>query len=172
MRDMSDRTSNLPIALGEADPLPNAAAICKMFFAEHERAYGFHNPDDPVEVVNFRLVAVGRLKQPSIRLAAAGTGKPPEATEWREVWFEADSSVRHTGLRSRALASGDVIHGPAVIEQLDATTLLFPGDKRHGRRPSQPQRGACSVSAAIDPITSKSCPTGCVRSPTRLTSRL
>ena len=39
----------LPIALGEADPLPNAAAICKMFFAEHERAYGFHNPDDPVE---------------------------------------------------------------------------------------------------------------------------
>jgi N-methylhydantoinase A len=119
----------LPIALGEADPLPNAAAICKMFFAEHERAYGFHNPDDPVEVVNFRLVAVGRLKQPSIRLAAAGTGKPPEATEWREVWFEADSSVRSPVYDRRALASGDVIHGPAVIEQLDATILLFHGDK-------------------------------------------
>ena len=55
----------LAIGLGNADPLPLADAIQQRFFAEHERAYGFHNPADPIEIVNFRLIAVGRLRQPA-----------------------------------------------------------------------------------------------------------
>lgn len=119
----------LPIALGHADPMPDAAAIRAAFFAEHERAYGFHNPADPVEVVNFRLVAVGRLSQPASRPAPAGPAQLPPPTERRPVWFEAGASV-DTPVYDRArLAPGHVVAGPAVIEQLDATILLFPGDR-------------------------------------------
>ena len=119
----------LPISLGTADPLPDAEAICKLFFAEHERAYGFHNPSDSVEVVNFRLVAVGRLKQPSARPAALGTAAAPSPADRRMVWFDADVAI-DTPVYNRAnLAPGNVVAGPAVIEQLDATTLLFPGDQ-------------------------------------------
>ena len=57
----------LAIGLGSADPLPGADAIKQRFFAEHERAYGFHNPADRIEIVNFRLIAVGRLRQPAAR---------------------------------------------------------------------------------------------------------
>ena len=119
----------LPISLGAAEPLPSAEALSKLFFAEHERAYGFHNPLDPVEVVNFRLVAVGRLKQPSARPVAAGRDPLSVPTDRRNVWFAADAAV-DTPVYDRAkLAPGHVITGQAVIEQLDATTLLFPGDK-------------------------------------------
>ena len=119
----------LPISLGEATQPLDAAGICAMFFAEHERAYGFHNALDPVEVINFRLVATGRLKQPSARPAGGDSGEMPAPVDQRHVWFDADKSVL-TPIYDRAtLAFGHVIDGPAVIEQLDATTLLFPGDR-------------------------------------------
>lgn len=119
----------LPLALGTAEPLPDADAIRAAFFAEHERAYGFHNPADPVEIVNFRLVAVGRLAQPEARPAPPGAAGLPAPTERRPVWFEAEAAV-DTPVYDRArLAPGHVVAGPAVIEQLDATILLFPGDR-------------------------------------------
>ncbi|MFM8678370.1 MAG: hydantoinase/oxoprolinase family protein [Alphaproteobacteria bacterium] len=119
----------LPIALGHADPMPDAAAIRAAFFAEHERAYGFHNPADPVEVVNFRLVAVGRLAQPEARPAPAGKAGAPEPVDRRPVWFEAGAAVDTPVFDRARLAPGNVVAGPAVIEQLDATILLFPGDR-------------------------------------------
>ncbi|MFZ9484374.1 MAG: hydantoinase/oxoprolinase family protein [Alphaproteobacteria bacterium] len=119
----------LPVSLGRAETMPDAAAIRDAFFAEHERAYGFHNPGDPVEIVNFRLVAVGRLAQPEARPAPTGEARPPAPTERRPVWFDADAAV-DTPVYDRArLAPGNVVAGPAVIEQLDATILLFPGDR-------------------------------------------
>ena len=57
----------LAIGLGSAEPLPSPDEIKQRFFAEHERAYGFHNPADPIEIVNFRLIAVGKLRQPGAR---------------------------------------------------------------------------------------------------------
>lgn len=119
----------LPLALGTAEPLPDADAIRAAFFAEHERAYGFHNPADPVEIVNFRLVAVGRLAQPAARPATPAGTPLPAPTERRPVWFEAGSPVDTPVFDRARLAPGHVVAGPAVIEQLDATILLFPGDR-------------------------------------------
>ena len=70
-RAMSARTSSW--RSGSATPIrcPVADAIKQRFFAEHERAYGFHNPADPIEIVNFRLIAVGKLRQPGGAAARA-----------------------------------------------------------------------------------------------------
>jgi N-methylhydantoinase A len=119
----------LAIGLGNADPLPSAAEIKQRFFAEHERAYGFHNPVDPVEIVNFRLIAVGRLHQPAARRGEPRKGGMAEPASRRKVWFEPEEA-EDTAVYDRAtLMPGDTITGPAVIEQLDSTTLLFPGDR-------------------------------------------
>ena len=119
----------LAIGLGSADPLPGADAIKQLFFAEHERAYGFHNPADRIEIVNFRLIAVGRLRQPAARPAEPRKSGRAEAASRRAVWFLADAA-QDTPVYGRArLTPGDTITGPAVIEQMDATTLLFPGDR-------------------------------------------
>jgi N-methylhydantoinase A len=119
----------LAIGLGGAEPLPAAGEIKQRFLAEHERAYGFHNPADPIEIVNFRLIAVGKLRQPEARPSAARTSGKAEPASRRQVWFAADSA-QDTPVYDRAtLMPGDTIAGPAVIEQLDSTTLLFPGDR-------------------------------------------
>jgi N-methylhydantoinase A len=119
----------LAIGLGNADPLPNADEIRQRFFAEHERAYGFHNPADPVEIVNFRLLAVGRLRQPATPPAAPRQGAAAKAGGERNVWFTAEQAQATPVYDRAALLPGDAITGPAVIEQLDSTTLLFPGDR-------------------------------------------
>jgi N-methylhydantoinase A len=119
----------LPIALGSADPLPCAEDIRQMFFAEHDRAYGFHNPADPVEIVNFRLIAVGRLRRPAARPGEHQRGPTPRASEARPVWFLPEQAEQTPIYHRAALRLGDAIDGPAVIEQLDSTTLLFPGDR-------------------------------------------
>jgi len=119
----------LAIALGSADPLPGADAIKQRFFAEHERAYGFHNPADRIEIVNFRLIAVGKLRQPASRPGEPRASGKAEAASRRKVWFTADAA-HDTPVYDRAtLMPSDTIAGPAVVEQMDATTLLFPGDR-------------------------------------------
>jgi len=119
----------LAIGLGNAEPLADAGDIAQRFFAEHERAYGFHNPADRIEIVNFRLIAVGKLRQPAARPSEPRQSGAPDAGSRRAVWFEADKA-EDTPVYDRAtLMPGDTIAGPAVIEQLDSTTLLFPGDR-------------------------------------------
>jgi N-methylhydantoinase A len=119
----------LAIGLGSADPIPSVEEIQRKFFAEHERAYGFHNPADRIEIVNFRLIAAGRLRQPATQPGAARRTGSAEAASHRKVWFSADAA-QDTPVYDRAfLLPGDTILGPAVIEQLDSTTLLFPGDR-------------------------------------------
>ena len=122
---------NFELALGldQADPLPGADEIKQRFFAEHERAYGFHNPADPIEIVNFRLIAVGRLRQPATRPGEPRQGANPAAAGHRMVWFSANKTEDTPVYDRAALMPGDTVAGPAVIEQLDSTTLLFPGDR-------------------------------------------
>jgi N-methylhydantoinase A len=119
----------LALELGNADPLPPADEIKKQFFAEHERAYGFHNPADPIEIVNFRLIAVGKLRQPATRPGEKRTSGAVTEASRRAVWFTAESA-QDTPVYDRAtLLPGDTIAGPAIVEQMDSTTLLFPGDR-------------------------------------------
>jgi N-methylhydantoinase A len=119
----------LAIGLGAADPLPAASEIRARFLAEHERAYGFHNPSDPIEIVNFRLIAAGRLRQPATPPGDPRKAGNAAAASQRTIWFSAEAGQRASVYDRAALMPGDTIEGPAVIEQLDSTTLLFPGDR-------------------------------------------
>jgi N-methylhydantoinase A len=112
----------------DIDVLPDAQGLRARFFRAHEAAYGYCNPQDPVEVVNFRLTARGRLHRappPEDAAASAGT---PAPLERREVWFAPDGALPTPVYERAALRPGQRLLGPAVIEQLDATTLVFPGD--------------------------------------------
>ncbi|GAB4468751.1 MAG: hydantoinase/oxoprolinase family protein [Anaerolineae bacterium] len=107
---------------------PEGMSWLEGFHAAHQRRYGHRHDDLPVEIVNARLRAVGRTPKPTFEplseggpsASAARAGKTP-------VWF---SSVKPTPttlyLRERLLA-GNRLVGPAVIFQLDATTVLPPG---------------------------------------------
>ena len=92
-------------------------------------AYGYHNPDDPVEVVNVRLTAFGRTRHGASEGSAAGTAPPPEPDEVRPVWFDPHAPVDTPVFARSRLRPGTEIAGPAILEQLDATTVVHPGDR-------------------------------------------
>ncbi|MDH3700325.1 MAG: hydantoinase/oxoprolinase family protein, partial [Alphaproteobacteria bacterium] len=124
----------LPVPVGETDGIgtppavPDTAALRGLFFGVHERSYGFHNPEDPMEIINIRLTAHGRLPKPQQPMEDSGEPPAPTPDHHRPVWFDASTAVETPVFGRSALRPGQRIEGPAIIEQLDTTTVVFPGD--------------------------------------------
>lgn len=96
------------------------------FHEAHERAYGFASPGEPVEMVNIKLKAVALLSKPAPqRLEIVERGEPSGR---RDVVFSLEGPLDTPVYRRGTLARGQEIQGPAIIEQLDATVLVYPGD--------------------------------------------
>jgi N-methylhydantoinase A len=100
------------------------------FHAMHERLYGFSVPSEPVELVNVRLRAIGRLyRGEKERYAAVPKSAPRVASMGtRKVAFGPAKSDRidvpvfaRTSLSPHARFSG-----PAIVEQSDSTLLVPP----------------------------------------------
>lgn len=129
----------LSVPLGQA-PIEHGTArfaagpieeIRQAFFAEHDKAYGFHNPEDAVEMVAMRVTARVAIYQEATLPPLPATAPPlPAPREYRAVWFTPDAPVTATPVYERAsLQPGMNFSGPAIIEQLDATTPLDPRDQ-------------------------------------------
>jgi N-methylhydantoinase A len=102
--------------------------VRNMFFQAHQRFYGFHNPDDPVELVNVRMTARGAIPILDSVRADRKSAAAPSPVDRRPVWFENDAAVDAPVYDRVALRPGDTLAGPAIIEQFDSTTVLHPGD--------------------------------------------
>ncbi len=112
---------------GRAIDLPSREAFLERFFAVHEQAYGYANRRAPVEMVNIRLTGlVSGFELEEAGLAAADV--VPEPRSHRQVWFSAAGPTRTAIYRRGDLAASSALAGPAIIEQLDATTPIHPGD--------------------------------------------
>ena len=82
----------------------------------------------PVDVVAVRLTAIGRLPSPGKPPLATGATATPVPRTSRVVWLNSDKAVDTPVYDRATFAPGTVLTGPAVIDQFDATSLLFPGD--------------------------------------------
>jgi N-methylhydantoinase A len=111
-------------------PGRRVAPIRERFLAAHEAAYGYAAPDEPIQVVNARLVARGHPDPPAMP-ALPPAGWPVSAAERgrRAVCFGASGFVDCAVYDRRRLGAGHVVPGPAVIEQFDSTTLVHPGQR-------------------------------------------
>ncbi len=120
---------DLPIALAAAALDPASLDSLKdRFHAAHRRAYGHDMPERRVEIVNLRLaVTVKRPSLPRPPRVGAGTALADAVIERRPVWFR-DTGFVDTPIYARARIPADAVFpGPAVIEQMDATTVAPPG---------------------------------------------
>lgn len=112
-------------------PLPerplDAAALAELrgqFDAQHRQRFSFDDPDETVELVTLRLTAVGLLGDGA---AAEDAYAPTETTPPRRRRVHVNGAWTDTPVYSQlALAPGDAVEGPAVVEQ-EYTTMLVPG---------------------------------------------
>ena len=104
-------------------------AVAEAFHAEHERHYGFHSAGEPIEIVNIRIAATGRMAALGEPAAGPAADRAPEPAGYRPVWFDGEAAVETPVYRRESLAAGTVFAGPAIVEQLDSTTVAFPGDR-------------------------------------------
>ena len=101
----------------------DVAGVEKAFADAHRTLYGFAL-DSAIELVTLRVEATGRMPAPPRPILAAGSGATSHAT--LPVHFA--TGTRDVPLYERAaLGAGDRISSPAIISQLDATTLVLPG---------------------------------------------
>jgi N-methylhydantoinase A/oxoprolinase/acetone carboxylase beta subunit len=107
------------------------AALQRAFHAAHQREYGRHFPDKDIELVNLRVVGIGRIPDIALPRVAQGGETPDDAARAgrRRVVFE--SGGKPVGYeanlyRRAALKAGNRITGPAIVQQMDTTTVIPP----------------------------------------------
>ncbi|MBI3980009.1 MAG: hydantoinase/oxoprolinase family protein [Chloroflexi bacterium] len=119
----------IPVPAGELSA-ESIARVVEQFHREHDRAYGYAAPAEPTEFVNLRLTAMGNINKPTLReIPPAGPeGAAPALHDRRPVYFaEADGFVDCPIYLRYKLGSGAVVEGPAIVEEMDSTTVLHPG---------------------------------------------
>jgi len=107
------------VAVGWAD---DRAGIEAAFALAHRQLYGF-TLDAPIELVTLRVEATGRMPPPPRPMLAPGGGARPQSRA--TVHFASGASELPVFDRA-SFGAGDRVSGPAIVSQLDATTLVLP----------------------------------------------
>lgn len=115
------RSLQVPMGSGR-DALTEAV---RTFHEEHERQFAFRQDDNPVEIYQLHLKALGKTPKPAFTPAEADGSALPDPVERREVYF--DGQWHDTPVYDRdALRPEMELAGPAIINQLDSTTVVPP----------------------------------------------
>jgi N-methylhydantoinase A len=126
----------LPIAFAFQD-VGAWSRLAGDFHAAHRQRFGHADPDSPIEIVGLGATAIGKVDTPELPTLARGGSAPPAEARLtsREIFIEGSEPGdpgrwAPAGVWDRAkLLAGNMIAGPAVIEELSATTVLYPGDR-------------------------------------------
>ena len=111
---------------------PWVEQLIQEFHRTHDREYGRHFVEKDVELVNIRVVGIGKIPDLVPVELPAGSADPERdaVSSSREVIFDNGGQPEKLATphydRTR-LKAGNVIRGPAVVEQTDSTTLILPG---------------------------------------------
>ena len=118
----------ISVSLDEVDLRDGPPALVAAFEQEYERIYGYANSGAVLEVRDVRVVAIGQTVKPKIERL------PQKSDELRLEDVAVQRPIFHDGQFQTAwfvdrthLASGNRLHGPAVITQYDTTTFVPAG---------------------------------------------
>jgi N-methylhydantoinase A len=105
-------------------------AVASRFRNLHARTYGYADPAEPVEIVTARMSVFGALPGPEPARVAAGSRTPAGAVlpgQARALLPGATARRDVPVYRRDRLRSGNRVRGPAIIHQMDATTVVLDG---------------------------------------------
>jgi N-methylhydantoinase A len=125
--DMMYRGQWRSLAAPVGNPVGAIADLVAAIHAQHEREYNFRRDDAPVDIYRLNLRAIGTVPKAELAEHAAG-GPMPVPKARRTVWFAGESHDTPVYWRDD-LPAGAAFTGPAIVEQLDSTTVVPPGAK-------------------------------------------
>ncbi len=102
--------------------------LVEAFHREHRRLYTYDLPSAPVELVNLRVAALGLLPKLNPQgVSASATDLNAVLAEVRPVYFDQLGGFADTPCYLRqGLSPGMTFAGPAIVDQDDATTVIYP----------------------------------------------
>jgi len=106
------------------------AAIKQQFDELHKVRYGTSAPKEPADLVSLRVTVLGTMKKPPRHSVAVGTETPaPGAVRaTKPVYFRSGGWADTPVYTRDLLLAGNLIAGPALIEEHASTTVVQPGD--------------------------------------------
>lgn len=100
------------------------------FHERHEQVYGHKNVDDSVEFVNLRAVHTYTPERIDITPNSTVSSLNKAEKETRTMYFPGDDIARKVSVYDRSrLPFEETFDGPAVVEQSDTTTVVYPGQQ-------------------------------------------
>jgi N-methylhydantoinase A len=121
-RQAYELTVPVPAGPLAADSLRRLAAD---YHDKHRMTYGHASPDEPVQLVNIRVSAVGRLDSLDLSRAAGGPARGKTVT--RSVHFKETGLVACDVMPRELLGPGSERPGPVIVESMDTTIVVPPG---------------------------------------------
>ena len=111
----------------------SGVGFVEQFHEAHRRRFSYASEEEPLEVVNLRLTAVGRTPKPTFAPQPAEDVDPRQAQIGHKAVFFVAPELG--GLRSvpaalyarERLRPGNMVVGPAIVFQFDTTTVVPPG---------------------------------------------
>jgi N-methylhydantoinase A len=100
--------------------------ITREFHKAHEANYGFASTSEPIQVVNVAIKAIGDLDVPTLPKAIISDEVKPKY--FRSTLFELGNRHNTPVYKRSDLVAEQSIKGPAIVEQMDTTILIFPND--------------------------------------------
>ena len=116
---------SLPIDLSKTNDML-VTNITSEFHKAHEANYGFASTSEPIQVVNVAIKAIGDLDVPTLPKAIISDEVKPKY--FRSTLFELGSRHNTPVYKRSDLVAEQSIKGPAIVEQMDTTILIFPND--------------------------------------------
>jgi N-methylhydantoinase A len=120
---------DLSVSAGRPLDSRSLARATRSFHSAHQRTYGYSVEDEEVEIVNLRVTATGLIPEPKILQESPGSKIPPEGSKTEDMLVSFGTPEEQIECpvydRSR-LRSGNLLEGPAIVEQYDATTVIYP----------------------------------------------
>jgi N-methylhydantoinase A len=97
------------------------------FDRQHKLLFGHMAQGEPVEIVSYRLQATGRVPNVEMRRFSPAGGRADDALSQRRPVHLDGRAIPCPIYQRERLDLGVTIEGPAVIEQFDSTTVVYPG---------------------------------------------
>jgi N-methylhydantoinase A len=127
--DLRYRHQGFEVTVPWEDPGLSIDDVVGRFHARHEQLYTYALPAAPVEIVTLRVAATGRVRRFTLpRVGRDGRASTRTATR-RPVFFPSTGWIDCPCYSREQLTAAATLAGPAIVEQLDATTVVLPGQR-------------------------------------------